>query len=461
MPPRARDLAFAVLLTAAATAAQWALVRVTGPVAPFLVYWLAIIGAAYLRGAACATTTLGLSLVVSGYLFVFPYRTFWPMPVASAVTILAFAVAGSAAAALGGAMHAARNEAVARARVFRETLDAFTSPFFSLDRDWRFTFMNERRAKATGHDAHALEGRVIWDEFPVLIGTEYERRYREVMRTREPVRFEAFGPISGTWYEVNVFPSPEGGIGVFFYDRSEQRRATDALVAADRDKDEFLAILSHELRTPLNVISGWTHVLQRRRHDCAPDLHKPIETIARNASLLTRLVNDLVDISRFMRGKFTHASEPLQIDGIVRHVAMQAEPTLRARGLSLRLDVDDVVSPVLGDEQRLTQVISNLLNNAVKFTPDGGRITIAVHGTGPRVAVRVTDTGIGIRRELLPFVFDPFRQGEQRPERVGGGLGLGLAIARSIVEAHGGHLTAASDGPGQGATFVIELPAIG
>jgi PAS domain S-box-containing protein len=226
---------------------------------------------------------------------------------------------------------------------------------------------------------------------------------------------------------------------------------------ANRLKDEFLATLSHELRTPLNVILGRA----RRLTDSitATDaLRQNAETIERNAQSLNRLVEDLLDVSRFTVGQVTLNVKPLDLAAIVQTVTAGLEPGARAKGLTLESDCDGGVPLVPGDPTRLQQVVWNLLTNAIKFTNPGGRVRVAVRRTATGIALTVSDTGRGIASEFLPHVFDMFRQGEPPNSREHGGLGLGLSIVRRLVELHGGTVTARSDGIGLGSTFEVELP---
>jgi signal transduction histidine kinase/ActR/RegA family two-component response regulator len=224
---------------------------------------------------------------------------------------------------------------------------------------------------------------------------------------------------------------------------------------ANRLKDEFLATLSHELRTPLNAVLGWARILRTRQLDESTD--RAAEVIERNADALTRLVEDLLDVSRVITGKLTLNERPVDLPVVLGAALDSIRPAARAKGIQLVHHVEPAAS-VIGDEHRLHQVFWNLLSNAVKFTGTGGTVTVALQQTGNTVMITVTDTGVGIRRDVLPFVFDRFRQADASSTRPHGGLGLGLAIVRHIVELHGGTATVQS-AEGEGASFTVELPA--
>jgi PAS domain S-box-containing protein len=230
---------------------------------------------------------------------------------------------------------------------------------------------------------------------------------------------------------------------------------------ANRLKDEFLATLSHELRSPLNAIVGWTQVLQRRAaegHVPRDELTDALDVIQRNARLQTQLIADLLDVSRITSGKMRLEIVLLDPVGPLEAAIDGVRPAAEARQIRLALDLDRLAGPILGDPGRMQQVFWNLLSNAVKFTPRDGEVRVRMRREGSHVEVAVSDTGCGIQPDFLPFVFDRFRQEDPSTQRSHGGLGLGLAIVRHLVEMHGGSVSAASDGDGRGATFTVRLP---
>ncbi|MBD2562415.1 MULTISPECIES: AAA family ATPase [Nostoc] len=238
-----------------------------------------------------------------------------------------------------------------------------------------------------------------------------------------------------------------------------ERRARSAAESANRIKDEFLAVLSHELRTPLNPILGWTKLMRTRKLDQATS-DRALETIERNAKLQTQLIEDLLDVSRILQGKlnlnFGSVDLALTIRSAMETVRLSAE----AKSIQIQTILESGVGQVLGDTNRLQQVFWNILSNAIKFTPTGGLVKIKLEQVGSQVQIRVTDTGKGIAPEFLPYVFDYFRQADGATTRKFGGLGLGLAIVRHLVELHGGAVQAESLGEDQGATFTVKLPCL-
>jgi PAS domain S-box-containing protein len=227
--------------------------------------------------------------------------------------------------------------------------------------------------------------------------------------------------------------------------------------AANRAKDQFLSVLSHELRTPLTPILGFTQLLQRGQVP-ADRLRLAIETIDRNARVQARLVEDLLDVSRILSGKLSVEVTSVDPAQMVETAAASARPAAEAKGLTLTVTVAPAVGPVLGDADRLRQVVDNLLANAIKFTPAGGRIDVALEREGEEARITVADTGAGIPAGFLPHIFERFRQADSTTTRAYGGLGLGLAIAQHLVERHGGRIAVESAGEGRGATFRVWLP---
>ena len=229
--------------------------------------------------------------------------------------------------------------------------------------------------------------------------------------------------------------------------------------AANRMKDEFLAVLSHELRTPLNAIVGYSRLL-RGGMLSAEKATRGLETLERNATWLTQIVEDILDVSRIVSGKIRLDVQPVELPVIVDNAVATIQPAADAKGVRIQTIVDPNVGPVSGDPGRLQQVVWNLVSNAVKFTPRNGRVQVRLERVSSNVEIVVSDTGIGIQPDFLPYVFERFRQAEAGTTRKTGGLGLGLAIVRHIVEMHGGTVDASSAGEGQGATFRVRLPVM-
>jgi PAS domain S-box-containing protein len=226
---------------------------------------------------------------------------------------------------------------------------------------------------------------------------------------------------------------------------------------SDRLKDEFLATLSHELRTPLTSILGWATLMRKREFEKA-NFDRAIETIERNARSQARLIDDLLDVSRIITGNLRLHIRPLDLVSVVEAAKDGLRPTAEAKRITLLTDIEPESCLVKGDPNRLRQVIWNLVLNAIKFTPRGGTVTVSLERAEPYVRLKVSDTGEGIPQEFLPYVFDRFRQAEGSVTRRQGGLGLGLAVVRHLVELHGGNVVAESRGTGQGSTFTVDLP---
>src|SRR5436190_1683954 len=238
---------------------------------------------------------------------------------------------------------------------------------------------------------------------------------------------------------------------------ANEQQARKQADEANRVKDEFLATISHELRTPLNAIMGWTEILVRGKLD-EETASRGLKTIARNAKAQMQLISDLLDVSRIISGQLRFESGVLELAPIIEAAVDSVRPAAEAKNIELRLQLEPLAGMVWGDAGRLQQIVSNLLTNAIKYTSKNGRVAISLERVVTSLVIKVTDTGEGISPEFLPYIFDRFRQADSASTRDYGGLGLGLAIVRHLVEAHGGSVSAASEGPGLGATFTVTLP---
>jgi PAS domain S-box-containing protein len=229
---------------------------------------------------------------------------------------------------------------------------------------------------------------------------------------------------------------------------------------SNRLKDEFLATVSHELRTPLTAILGWSRMLQGAPLESDMAV-RAIETIKRNAKAQAQIIDDILDVSRIITGNLYLDLQPIELAPVLESAINVVRPTAEAKGIQIEVDFEQEPAAVPGDSNRLQQVFWNLLSNAVKFTPTGGKVTVQLRQVDSNVEIEVADTGQGITAEFLPFVFDRFRQADSTSTRQHGGLGLGLAIARHLIEIHGGSIEARSGGEGEGATFTVRLPLVG
>jgi PAS domain S-box-containing protein len=518
-------------------------------------------------------------------------------------------------------------------------LESITDAFFALDREWRFTYINQQAEPLLRRKREEMIGKSIWDEFPDALGTNFYVQYHKATAEQVSVAFEEYLPLPDSWFEVHAYPSQDG-LSVYFHDITERRQTTDALfertrlaelnadvglaltgsnsledmlgrcaeaivrhldaafariwtlnakvgvlelrasagmythldgshgrvplgqfkigrIAASRQphltnevigdtqisdqewakregmvafagyplvvedrlvgvvamfsrkplmgmmlqaissvanavalgierkwveeertrllsseqearqeaetanrlKDEFLATISHELRTPLTAILGWAHLL-RAGHLDGKSGHHALETIERNARAQAQLIDDLLDVSRIITGKLRLDVRRVDPASFIESAIEALHPAAEAKELRIQKVIDTGVVSVAGDPSRLQQVIWNLLSNAIKFTPKGGRVQVRLERVNSHIEIVVTDTGVGIKPEFLPHVFDRFRQGDQATTRQHGGLGLGLAIVRHLIELHGGTIKAESQGEDHGATFTVQLPIV-
>jgi PAS domain S-box-containing protein len=267
---------------------------------------------------------------------------------------------------------------------------------------------------------------------------------------------------------AHSFPGVRLAIATDITERLQFERERTALLASERAaraeaehanrlKDDFLSTLSHELRSPLNSILMWAELL-RQQPDNPAQVSRGLAAIERNTRLQANLISELLDVSRIASGKLRLDIQPLDPAMIIKTVLESLTPALQAKAQGLKTSFDPRLGMISADPARLQQVIWNLVNNAIKFTPNGGRIAVSLKRAGKHVQLTVSDTGEGITRELMPHLFERFRQGVAGGTRVGGGLGLGLAIVKHLVEMHGGEVSAASAGVGKGATFTVRLP---
>jgi signal transduction histidine kinase/ActR/RegA family two-component response regulator len=309
----------------------------------------------------------------------------------------------------------------------------------------------------------AIDEQPPWSDIPVLLLAGSERR-RVGMRTLQRAR--RLGNVTVLERPIRM-PAMVSTVESALRSRSRQYELREVLVAlhearehadaSNRVKDEFLATLSHELRTPLNAMLGWASML-RRGHVHGPLVARAHEIIERNARAQHSLVADLLDVSRIITGKLALNPSPAAVVPLLMAAIDTVASMAEAKRVTLRTHIDSPDAMVVGDQARLQQVFWNLLSNAVKFTPAGGCVDVDVHLHDDEIVISVADTGIGIDPMFLPSVFERFRQADTTTTRLHGGLGLGLAIVRHVVELHGGRIEAHSEGVGQGARFVVLLP---
>jgi len=363
-----------------------------------------------------------------------------------------------------------RQQAEIAERRLYALLESIRENFVLFDRDWHVVYLNSQAATTMQKSRDEILGRCHWDLFPDLVGTEFYDRLHQAMREQTPVQFEYYYDTWDTWFENRVYPAYEG-ITVLctnITDRKQaeaereqllarEQAAREAAEAASHIKDEFLAVVSHELRSPLNPILGWSKLLRSRQLD-AQKTDRALEVIERNAQMQAQLINDLLDVSRILRGKLSLDTNPVDLVVTIQAAMETVRLAAEAKSIQIHTQFEPDVGQVAGDGGRLQQVIWNLLTNAVKFTSPGGRVDIRLERIDSQAQITVTDTGKGIPSDFLPYVFEQFRQESAATTRRFGGLGLGLAIVRYLVELHGGTIQADSPGEGQGATFTVKLP---
>ncbi|MEG4806202.1 ATP-binding protein [Microcoleus sp. F8-D3] len=339
--------------------------------------------------------------------------------------------------------------------------------------DYRFLEINPVFEQQTG--LRQAVGKTARQLLPDL-EDHWMKIYGQVALTGKSVRFENGSEAMNRWFDVYACRTgqPEARkVAVVFKDISDrvsheaereqllqrEQTAREAAETANRIKDEFLAVLSHELRTPLNPILGWSKLLQENKLGPAKTA-SALASIERNAQLQLQLIDDLLDISRILSGKLSLNAMSVDLNTVISAALETVRLAAEAKSLQIKTTFSPGIGMVIGDSRRLQQVIWNLLSNAVKFTPQGGEITVRLIQTKTHVQILVTDTGKGIHPEFLPYVFEHFRQEDGATTRKFGGLGLGLAIARQVVEMHGGRIWVQSRGEGQGTTFTVELPLL-
>jgi PAS domain S-box-containing protein len=354
---------------------------------------------------------------------------------------------------------------------FRTTLTSIGDAVVVTDAHGRVTLLNPVAQALTRWDADAI-GRPIDEVFRIVneaTRSPVENPVAKVLREGAIVGLANHTVLigrDGTELPIDDSGAPirdgrgrVAGVVLVFRDITARRAAEQELHENDRRKDEFLAMLAHELRNPLAPIRNAAHTLALLG---TPDdrIHWVSGVIERQVGLMTRLVDDLLDVSRITSGKITLRREPVSIGSVIAQSVEAARPPAESRKETLEVDVDPDVGWVDGDQARLVQVVGNLLDNAIKYTEEGGHIRLTAHVDGREVVIAVRDSGVGIATDLLPHVFDLFTQADRSLARRQGGLGIGLTLVRRLVDMHGGRVEAASEGPGHGSEFTIRLPRL-
>jgi signal transduction histidine kinase len=364
-----------------------------------------------------------------------------------------------------------RSEALLAAdRRLQAMMSSITDGLLLIEHGGRIGYVNEQGARLLGRGAAELTGLHRRDAFG---NDEFAAGLDQALLGDRTASFEARVGDGARWLQCHCYPSPDG-LSVYFHDitdrrelqlRGEQLLAAEqaARSAADhaaRAKEELLAAISHELRTPLAAIVGWVNVLTRPGVQPAM-LERGLQAIARNAQAQSVLVDDLLEMSRIVAGKQLMNVQRVDLNALASAAVDTARPTAQGRDLTLALHLAPGPAEVFGDAGRLTQVIMNLVTNAMKFTRAGGRVTLQTCVDAAAVELHVSDNGQGIAPDFLPHLFDRFSQADDVASSVHGGLGLGLSIVKNLVELHGGEVWARSPGPDQGAVFSVRLPRAG
>ena len=361
-----------------------------------------------------------------------------------------------------------------QSHVFDAMLSAITDFAYIFDRDGRFLYANNALLDLWGLTLDAAVGKNFFDlKYPDDLAAKLQRQIQEVFTSGKVLSDET------------PYTSPTGVAGQYEYifspviaadgtieavagstrDITERKRTEAALIkarqaaeAADQSKDRFLAVLSHELRTPLTPMLLAVATLEHDP-DLSASVRERLAMIKRNILLETKLIDELLDLSRITSGKVELEIETVDLNETVRHVCGSCRSQMREKGVHLETEFHDAAALLVADPARLQQVLLNLLTNAIKFTPENGIIRITTARQADGWKLQIQDTGIGISAEMLPRIFDAFEQGGVQVTRRFGGLGLGLAICKALVELHRGSIYAQSAGPDLGSTFIIELPA--
>ncbi|MEH2108741.1 hybrid sensor histidine kinase/response regulator [Nostoc sp.] len=375
-----------------------------------------------------------------------------------------------------------------QANILNAILTASVDHIYIFNGKGCYQYVSRDGASVLGLKPQDIVGKTLPElDLPAELITQVDNQRQAVMKTGQPIKDECkYVTAEGVhYYEYiltplrNIEQTIEGIITVCrditdVYDELRLRKLAekerDRLLEremkarkqaeiAHKVKDDFLAVLSHELRTPLNSVLGWSKMLRTRKFDEKTTNHA-LETIERNAKLQTQLIEDLLDVSRILQGKLNLNVSRVSLVMVVEAALETVRLAAQAKSIEIKTIFDPSLAQVMGDPNRLQQVVWNLFSNAVKFTPTGGRVGIRLMEADNQVQIQVSDTGKGISPDFLPYVFDYFRQSDGTTTRTFGGLGLGLAIVRKVVEMHGGKVQAESPGEEAGATFTVELPLL-
>lgn len=340
--------------------------------------------------------------------------------------------------------------------------DTMAEGFGMVDRHWIVRYMNAEGLRLGDRTEQQVIGNNHWDIWPESVGSALKQVYQRVMQTRqsETVEYEHENSEGNViWLETRVFPAAEEGLGIFFRDVTSRKEDEEKLRDADRRKDEFLAMLAHELRNPLAPIGAAADLLQLAKLD-EDRVRKTSAVIGRQVRHMTGLIDDLLDVSRVTRGLIELNKSELDIQQVINEAVEQVSPLIRARGHALMTLLAPQSALVRGDKKRLVQVLANILSNAAKYTAENGHLELHTSVEDEAVLIEIKDNGVGMTPETVKHAFDLFAQAERSSDRSAGGLGLGLALVKSLVDLHGGTVGCKSPGLGEGSTFSVCLPRL-
>ena len=476
-----------VVATTAAALLHIALTPLIGNTAgPFITFFPAVLFAAWLGGFGPAALSTLLSALAASYYLI----SFDRLPdAAEGIALLIFVLIGLGIALLGRsqerALEQARRDTPARrradelGRLLASIVESSDDAIISKDLSGVITSWNGGAQRIFEYTAHEAIGQPI----SVIAAPDHLDEMPNILkRIKQGERIDHFETVrrtkSGKLVNVSLTISPvrdatgrvvgASKVARNITERKQAEQERQNLLArelaarseaerANRLKDEFLATVSHELRTPLAAVLGWAQLLNSAELD-EPSRNRAVNTIEHNAQIQAKLIEDILDVSQIVSGKLRLDLRPVQLPAIIDAAIETIRPAAEAKGVRMEREIDADRCSVEGDSARLEQVVGNLLSNAVKFTPRGGRVEVRLEQGDSQVELRVSDTGEGIQTEFLPYVFDAFRQADASSSRKHGGLGLGLAIVRQLLDIHGGSVRAHSDGPGTGTTFTVLLP---
>jgi PAS domain S-box-containing protein len=342
-------------------------------------------------------------------------------------------------------------------------LEGLMEGFVAYDARWTMTYINASGERILGRKREEVLGKTWHEAFPHAVGNPVDHMYQRVKRRRVAEGMEYYYQHYDIWMEISASPLSDGGVGVYFRDISDRKRAEAALHKANeqlrdagRRKDEFLAVLAHELRNPLAPIANAVELLNLQgARD--PAMQATRDMITRQVGHMVRLIDDLLDVGRITSGKLELRSERVELAAVIDQALETSRPHLRGHDFTLAVPEQPVW--VDADRVRLAQVLSNLLNNACKYTPAGGKISLSAQRTGAQATVSVRDSGVGIDALELPKLFSMFSQATPALGRRQQGLGIGLALSRELMLMQGGTIEVRSEGTGRGSEFIVTLPA--